>query len=98
MLIDSLSRYISHMRCPAQHRARARTCSEAIIFIYDAVYRLIYQKFPDSLESRRVKYKRNGYNDIQGMEDAQTTITGNKIGKVCAFIIILIVDFRMGFR
>jgi hypothetical protein len=101
ILIDSLNRYIIHLGCPPQRRARARTCSETMVFIYDAVYKLISRKCPDSLESRSVKFKQNGNHDIMGMEDAQTRkkmLARNETRKVCTFIIIiLILDSRMVF-
>lgn len=98
ILIDSLNRYIIHLGCPPQRRARVRTCSETMVFIYDAVYKLISRKCPDSLESRSVKFKQNG--DTTGMEDAQTRkkmIARNETRKVCTFIIILIIDPRIVF-
>jgi hypothetical protein len=52
------------------------------------------------MESSRVKSKPNGDTDNMGTEDAQIrkkTIVRNKIGKVCIFIIMLILDSRMGF-
>lgn len=85
MLIDSLNRYMARLRYPRERRARVRTCSETIIFLYDAVYKLISRKCPDSLESRPGKAKHNGNDDTMEMDDAQIRkkITArNETGKV----------------
>ena len=77
-----------------------RTCSGTMIFIYDAVYKLISRKCPDSLESRPAKSKHNGNDDITGTEDAQIrkkTSARNEAGKVCIFIIITDCRFSDGF-
>jgi hypothetical protein len=91
ILVDSLNRYIARLRYPRERRARVRTCSETMIFLYDAVYKLISRKYPDSLESRPGKAKHNGNDDIIGMDDAQIRkkmTARNETGKVCIFIII----------
>ena len=63
-------------------------------FIYDAAYKLISRKCPDSLESRPAKSKHHG-NDGQIRKKMTAR---NETGKVCIFIIILIIDSRMVFN